>query len=142
MEPKHLIELRRAAEKAVSDMPEGELKVKAFEVILNNLLHTPENGRDGPEGTATARPHPAKEQQKKRVGVPTSTPDRILQLKEENYFHDRRSISDVRQELATHGWHYPLTTLSGTLQDLVQRRELRRQKVIDGKRKTWKYSNP
>jgi hypothetical protein len=140
MEPKRLLDLRRAAEKAVADMPEGELKVKAFEVILNNLLEDRERGRQGREDNAPAGLRPGKDRKKRRAAAPTSTPDRILQLRDENYFGDPRSISDVRNELGTHGWHYPLTTLSGVLQDLVQRRELRRQKVVKGKRRIWKYS--
>jgi hypothetical protein len=140
MEPKRLLDLRQAAEKAVADMPEGELKVKAFEVILNNLLQDQERGRQGREDNAPAGLRPGKDRKKKKVAAPTSTPDRILQLRDEDYFRDPRSISDVRQELGTHGWHYPLTTLSGVLQDLVQRRELRRHKAVEGKRKIWKYS--
>ncbi len=35
---KELIEIRKQAEAAVHDMPEGELKTKAFETILTHLL--------------------------------------------------------------------------------------------------------
>ena len=38
MDAKRLIDLRKAAERAVAEMPDGELKVKAFEVILAHLL--------------------------------------------------------------------------------------------------------
>jgi hypothetical protein len=141
MQPMQLIGLRRTAEKAVSDMPEGELKVKAFEVILNNLLRGHKHGGGGEDDTATAHTRPKQHRRNRRTAAPTSRPDRVLQLKDEGYFRGERSISDVRQELGVHGWHYPLTALSGTLQTLVQRRELRRQKVRHGTKEIWRYSN-
>jgi hypothetical protein len=45
MNAKKLVELRQAAEKAVADMPDGELKVKAFEVILGHMIETPDEPR-------------------------------------------------------------------------------------------------
>lgn len=51
MDAKKLVQLRKQAEKAVEDMSAGELKVKAFEVILENLLGT---SRVPPTGTAKA----------------------------------------------------------------------------------------
>lgn len=42
MDTKTLLELRKKAEKAVADMSDGPLKVKAFEVILANLLTGPQ----------------------------------------------------------------------------------------------------
>jgi hypothetical protein len=70
-----------------------------------------------------------------------SCSSRILALREDGFFAAQRTISEIRSELATRGWHYPLTTLSGVLQTLVQRRHLRREKVKDGKKKVWRYSN-
>jgi len=142
MGPRELIDIRRQAEKAVSDMTEGDLKLKAFEVILDNLLHAQGRTRDGAGITAAI---PAQQEQKlqpKRAGAPTSAVDRILVLKTEGYFGELRTIGEVREQLAAHGWHYPLTALSGPLQEMVQRRELRRQKMPEGKRKVWKYCNP
>jgi hypothetical protein len=71
----------------------------------------------------------------------SSCTGRILSLRNEGFFTVQRTISDVRNELASHGWHYPLTTLSGRLQSLVQQRFLRREKVKDRRKKVWKYSN-
>lgn len=142
MKVKRLVDLRREAEKAVSDMPEGELKVKAFEVILNNLISLPGNLETGDDVVRTTGTPSTKGPDKGQSSKPASTRDRILLLKEEDHFREQRSITQIRQELAAHGWHYPLTALSGPLQDLVQRRELRRQKMAEGKKKVWKYSNP
>ena len=71
----------------------------------------------------------------------TSCSTRILALGGEGFFAAQRTIAEVRSELASHGWHYPLTTLSGRLQSLVQQRSLRRERVKDGRKKVWKYSN-
>jgi hypothetical protein len=141
MELKRLVDVRREAEKAVSDMPEGELKVKAFEVILNSLISVPMNPETGDNVIRTTGT-PSRKGPEKRQSKPTSTRDRILLLNEEDYFREQRSIAEIRQKLAVRGWHYPQTALSGPLQDLVQRRELRRQKLPDGKKRVWKYSNP
>jgi hypothetical protein len=66
---------------------------------------------------------------------------RILTIRGDGFFAAQRTISEIRSELATRGWHYPLTTLSGRLQTLVQQRHLRREKIKDGRKKIWRYSN-
>jgi hypothetical protein len=139
MELKKLKELRRRAEQATSDMPDGELKLKAFEVILSNLLRgTEDETGKNPNSPATVAPQ--KRQPASRAGAATSAPERILVLKAENYFAKLRTIGEVREQLASRGWNYPSTALSGPLQQLV-RHELRRQRVSDGGKKVWKYSN-
>ena len=141
MELQKLKELRRKAEQATSDMPDGDLKVKAFEVVLNNLLRSGEDvPRDKPSQAPAVAPQnrtpPA------RGGPVRTIRARILVLKADDYFSKLRTISDVREQLASRGWHYPSTALSGPLQQLVQQGELRRQRVSDAGKKAWKYSNP
>lgn len=139
MELQKLKELRRRAEQATSDMPDGELKLKAFEVILNGLLRGIEDGSgDGRAPEAVVRSQ--KRLPTTRVAATTSR-DRILMLKAENFFAKLRTIGEVREQLAARGWHYPLSSLSGPLQRLASD-ELRRQKVSEGGAKVWKYSNP
>jgi hypothetical protein len=133
-----LVDLRLQAERAVADMPEGDLKVKAFEVLLNHLLTTADRDGDGEKSTRRV----AKGQPSTGTSVGNSKAHRILALKNDGFFGAQRTISEVREELASHGWHYPVTGLSGPLQELVQRRQLRRQRMVDGKKKLWKYSNP
>ena len=133
----NLIGLRRRAERAVADMPDGELKVKAFEVMLNHLLTS--NDQTPKDEVSIKKVDKEPKASKHAAGSAT---ERILALKHEEYFRELRTIGQVREELATRGWHYPVTTLSGPLQELVQHRELRRQKMPEGKRKVWKYSNP
>ena len=139
MDAKKLIEFRKQAEQAVSEMPDGELKVKAFEVILSHLLV---GGPHGPparstELVTTTAPEGGREGKSAR-----SINSRVLVLRDEGFFKTQKAIGEVREELKAHGWHYPLTTLSGRLQALVQQRQLRRERGVQGKKKVWKYSNP
>ena len=141
MDAKQLIALRKQAERAVAEMPDGDLKVKAFEVILNHLL-------GGPVPSAPLHaPHVAVRGSRPARAAKESSPaksisGRILVLRDEGFFKNQKTIGEVREELRAHGWHYPLTTLSGRLQALVQQRKLRRERVTHGKKKLWKYSNP
>lgn len=140
MDAKKLIELRKQAEKAVEDMPDSEFKLKAFEVILNHLL------APGPaESAGTATPPSAKPKKSQRGDIDVDTASiagRILVLKEEDFMKAPKSIGQIRSELQAHGWHYPVTTLSGELIKLVQKRKLRRLKGKDGKKTVWQYTNP
>jgi len=145
MDANSLIEARKKAELAVAEMPDGELKVEAFKLILNRLLA--DSGDRASE--RKARPgHRGKNQKRDPSGeesedaVPRSAPARILALKAEGFFDETRGIGEIRDELQTHGWRYDVTALSGTLMRLVQKRELKRSKVVDGKKTTYKYFNP
>jgi hypothetical protein len=61
-------------------------------------------------------------------------------LKAEGFFANQRTIGQVKDELANHGWHYAVNNLSGKLQELAKRRDLRRVLGKDGKRTVWMYS--
>jgi hypothetical protein len=119
-----IVQLRKQAEQAVHDMPDGALKVKAFETILAHLL----SGATG--SRAETGNGNGKTESKKNVAT-TNVPPK-----------SQKSIDEIRQELKKNGWHYPVTSMSGPLQSLVQKRELRRERVNDEEgRKGWKYSN-
>lgn len=137
---KNLVELRKKAEKAVRDMRDGDLKVKAFETILTHLLS--QHGELEAPNVPGAKKLASAAKAKAAGGRPTSRTDRILSLKADGFFEKQVSIAEIRQELKKNGWHYPMTSVSGPLQALVQRRKLRREQVKEGKRKLWKYSNP
>jgi hypothetical protein len=140
MDAKQIIEFRKQAEKAVAEMPDGELKVKAFEVILNHLLEgaRPPTTEDMKRKARSSRDVKTSDQ----ASPAQSIAGRILVLRDEGFFKNLKTIAEVREELSAHGWHYPLTALSGRLQALVQHRNLRRQRATQGKKKIWKYSNP
>lgn len=146
MDTKAIIEARKKAEAAVAEMPEGELRVEAFKLILNRLLSGGEGSEPARKSRSATRRHASARESKAdnhaEDFVPRSAPERILALKAEGFFEKERGIGEIREELQTHGWRYDLTALSGTLIGLVQRRELRRSKVDDGKKTTYKYFNP
>jgi hypothetical protein len=48
MDTKKIVSARKEAEKAIAGMPDGDLKVKAFEVILGHLLADGSDGRKPP----------------------------------------------------------------------------------------------
>jgi hypothetical protein len=138
MDTKKLVAIRKEAEKAIAEMPDGDLKVKAFEVILGHLLGA---------GGGTARQPAADEQEAdvrpaRKGKAAKSATARILVLREEGFFNNQRSMGEVSAELAAHGWHYPLTALSGNLQGLTQRREIRRVRAKKGNKIVWLYSEP
>ena len=142
MNVEHLKKARKVAEQVVADMPPGDMKLKAFEVTLAKLL-------DGssllagevvvavPEGRRT----PPTQMRRTTAAVPSSLPERLEMVRQEEFFRDLRGLSEVKAELGTRGWHYPVTTLSGAMQSMVQQRKLRRVKGKVGGRTVWKYSN-
>jgi len=147
MDTNALKEALKQAERAVAEMPEGDLRVEAFKIILNRVLA--ESGSQVPtQKDAGNAPHREKSRTRQRRGdshegvVPHSVPARILTLKTEGFFAEQRGIGEIRDELQTHGWRYKVTALSGPLMRLVRERELRRSKVDDDGKTTYKYFNP
>jgi hypothetical protein len=63
-----------------------------------------------------------------------------MALVEEGIFLEQRSLSQIRQTLAERGFHYTLEELATPLTRLVRRKHLRRVRVSDGGKKTWRYS--
>jgi len=132
--PDKLKEIQKKAREAVSDMPEGELKTKAFEVFLQHLLAYEAQSPVSRQFPTTQK---TKLEQRKMSREPGTVKSRILLLKDEGFFQVPRTITDVKNELQAHGWIHPNTALSGRLQGLVRERHLRRVKD-----KVWKYVNP
>ena|SRR5271163_183989 len=129
-----LIAVRKRAERSVEDMNEGPLKIAAFQTILTKLLAdsgSPEQVHHIPVKATV----PRNEQ-------PGTLTGRIVAIRSEGFFKTQRSLAEVRESLGSRGWHYPLTTLSGAMQSLVRRRQLRRERVPLGNKQVWKYSTP
>ena len=131
-----LIQARKRAERAVEGMQDGPLKTAAFQAILAKLLND-----SGSEGSDEGMP-PASKVRTRKGRQPDTLTGRVLAVKEEGFFKTQRSLGEVREALGSRGWHYPVTTLSGAMQGLVRQRQLRRERVSDGKKRLWKYSNP
>src|SRR5205823_4882300 len=100
---------RKQAEHAVADMADNELKTAAFEVILRELMHESDGGSADPglvaKGSSPAGPSKPK----------GSLARRIMTLAGEGFFFEQRSLSEVQEKLAEHGWHYAQPNLSTPL---------------------------
>ena len=129
-----LVLARKRAERAVEGMTDGPLKIAAFQTILAKLLSDSDPAEQGQAVPVKASAG--------RSEQPGTLRGRILAIRSEGFFKGQRSLGEVRETLGSRGWHYPLTTLSGVMQALVRRRELRRERVTTGNKQVWKYSNP
>jgi hypothetical protein len=129
------------AEKAVAGVKDPELKRIAFQKILDDLL--------GPSGSVPTRQSPPSKKQPaaapKAKRGPKAGPQAYLEeLVDEGFFKKLKTIAHVKAELQNRGHHIPITSLSGPLQKLCQRKrkKLRRQKLkTSGKKQTFAYSN-
>jgi hypothetical protein len=130
-----LISARKRAEAAVAEMADGPLKEKAFEVILASLLG---GGGRAYSLTRTA----ATEPQEADGSPPSSLAGRIGLIAEDGFFAEPKSLSEIKEKLAEHGWHYPQPNLSTPLVRLVRQRRLRRLQLAEGKKRVWKYTLP
>ena|SRR5689334_8851679 len=138
MKVKDLSDARKAAEAAVAEMPDGALKISAFETILRHLLSANEEGSPQPSSFRDGR---GTRKRIRTAGVsPTGTSARITSLTEENFFAAQRSLSEIQAALAERGWHYRQNNLSTPLTRLVRRKVLRRTQISEGSKRVWKYS--
>lgn len=132
-------ELVAQAESAVGGVKDPELRRVAFERVLDDLLSAgskvvPESKRRGVRVKSAASPAA-----KGKRGGPQAY---IEELVGEGFFEKPKTISGVKVELENRGHHIPLTSLSGPLQKLCQKKSLRRQRLEGkGKKKTFAYSN-
>jgi hypothetical protein len=134
---------RDSAMRAVANMPDNELKGRAFEVILGRLL----DAERGMPAGANQSPKVVKGAGGLAIPVlrnkaPKSCSERILSLRDEGFFKSPRTLGEIRSELQMHGWTYPLTSLSGPVQKIVQKRELRRLSGGDEKKGSYTYVAP
>ncbi len=139
MDQKAIIEARKKAEMAVEGMVDPALKVKAFEQVFAKLLEGSE-AKEQPR-TAERKRSVARVKNETLGSRPETLPGRLLTLKDEGFFKAQRTLSEIREELGSRGHHYPLTSLSGAMQGLVRNRELRRERVKSGAKRTYKYAN-
>jgi hypothetical protein len=141
MEIERLIDARRAAEAAVQDMADDQLKNTAFATILAHQLQ--QQSAPGQQ-VSPVPPRVKLPAAKKSVGQRRDgTTARLLGLIEENFFRQPRSLAEIRSALAERGWHYQVEALGTPVTRLVQSKHkyLRRTQASDGGKKLWKYSN-
>jgi predicted transcriptional regulator YheO len=66
-----------------------------------------------------------KKEQKKRAAAS----DLVVELKEDGFFNKPKGLSEVAKALEEKGYIYPVTTLSGVVLGLVQKKLLGRKKL-------------
>lgn len=126
------------AEAAVAAVKDPELKRIAFQKVLDDLLSAAPKPSAKSRSARASRSSGEPRTRKK----PTSGPQAYLQeMIDEEFFKKPKTIAQVKAELENRGHHIPLTSLSGPLQKLCQRRMMRRQKVKSGKKQTFAYSH-
>jgi hypothetical protein len=128
------------ANKAVSSVKDAELKRIAFQKILEDLMSQDDQlQREKPPVKTEKSAKSTKGGAKKASGLQAYIDELIV----EGFFKKQKTISQVKAELENRGHHIPMTSMSGPMQRLCQRRILRRQKIKgDGKQKqTFGYSN-
>jgi hypothetical protein len=108
------------------------ITIEGSEVEVSNILTVFERtAAVGKEKAVASKVHARKKEDKKRLAAS----DLIVSLKEDGFFEQPKTLSDISKALEEQGYLYPTTSLSGVVLGLVQKRMLRRKKV-DGK---WVY---
>jgi hypothetical protein len=123
IDKRNYAELVDQAQKAVSGVKDPELKGAAPQASAAKRKASPVPGH---------KVKPAK-----------SGPQACIEeMVADGFFKKPKTIAQVKAELENRGHHIPLTSLSGPLQRLTQRKVLRRHKSkTSGKGQTFVYSN-
>ena len=77
----------------------------------------------------------------KKGDLPKGLYGNLLVLKEEGFFSEPHTLSDIKQKLKEHAVHYPSTTFPPYLNRLIKERILRRFQENKGGKKFWVYVN-
>jgi hypothetical protein len=128
------------AERAVASVKDPELKRAAFEKVLDDLLASRGSARTQ---RSLRSSRPTKELKKKAPKKTRTGPMAYVEeLYDDGFFKKPKTITQVKSELENRGHHIPLTSLSGPLQKLCQRRTLRRHRAkTSGNKVAFNYSN-
>ena len=125
--------IAKEAQESVENIKDPELRKIAFAKIMDSLLN-----QSSPAAVAVAYPAT---QLKKSISKRKNTTEpkvksskkgpqsQIKALLDDNFFVSPKTISEVKTELATRGFHIPLMQLSTPLMRLCQQKILRRSKV-------------
>lgn len=108
------------------------ITIEGTEAEISKIVGTIEQAANvGNARQVVARAKAEKTDTKKREGAS----DLIVGLKEAGFFEKPKKLGEVAAALEEQGFLYPVTTLSGVMLGLVQKRILRRKK-LDG---AWVY---
>jgi len=108
------------------------ISIEGNEKDVSNILATLERTTVvGHAKEAIARARSGKKEQKKR----SAASDLIVELKEDGFFDKPRGLGEIAKALEEKGYIYPVTTLSGVMIGLVQKKLVGRKKL----NKKWVY---
>ncbi len=136
-----LIAMREAAEKVVEGMPDGPMKVKAFEMAFQSLQ------TGGPKPVASkrsrrskaARPKAGEQPEEKKPRKSSGPKGLITELVAEGFFSEWRTLPDIQKQLVVRGHIYKQEQLSPRLLELTKAKVLRRERKPEGKKEIWAY---
>lgn len=131
-------ELVAQAERAVTGVKDPELKRIAFQKILDDLISSKNKIN---ESTASKKTKHRTHAPSAGGGAKGGPQFYVEEIVSEGFFKKPKTIANVKAELENRGHHIPITSLSGPLQKLCQRKVLRRQRVKSGKKTTFAYSS-
>jgi hypothetical protein len=118
------------AEQSVKSVKDPELKKVAFEKVLDDLLAL----KVVPKDKKRDKKHPSD----KKARGPLAY---VRELAKDGFFKKPKTIAQVKAELENMGHHIPITSLSGPMQTLCVKKELRRERIkTEGKKQTFRYS--
>jgi hypothetical protein len=80
--------------------------------------------------------------QKPKKKAASTMENRILELKEENFFKEPREAGEIKKELGLRGFHYNKDPIRMRLLIMVRNKDLKRVEEKMGKKKIYKYVNP
>ncbi len=102
------------------------ITIEGSEKEITNILATIERAiAVGRAKEVTTKAQAAKKEQKKR----TAASDLVIGLKEDGFFDKPKGLAEIAKALEETGYIYPVTTLSGVVLGLVQKKLLGRKKV-------------
>jgi hypothetical protein len=108
------------------------ITVEGSESEVSNILSVFERtAAVGHAKEVVAKRQTVKKETKKRLAAS----DLVINLKEDGFFEKPKSLADISKALEEQGYLYPVTSLSGVVLGLVQKKVLRRKKVD----KKWGY---
>jgi hypothetical protein len=138
--PKLVVDLQRGLiEVDASDEFVRRVYSDVRDTILSKLASAPvreENNTEQAGGKSSPTKATKKPRRKGRTGGP-SCASRIEEIKEEGFFKEPRSQSEIREKLKERGTTYAANQVAASLTDMTKRRMLRRFNENG-----WKYQNP
>jgi len=116
----------------------SEIEITSDKEIISSVIAEIHRQEEMREKFREFREQRKKEFEKKESSIiqdPKSLSEKIIKLKQEGFFDNRKTIGEVQKELETKGDIYPNTTLSGILLRLVKKQILGRLNEPYG----WRY---